>query len=160
MVSERLRHNLEVQGHCNLDEEAYDGTANWLRIGPAFCLAGVITGTALGSPLILGALVPFALLGIFLPHTPPGYFYNYVIRRWTGTRPLPENGPPRKFACVVATLGLSATAYVFHAGYTTAGYVLGAAMAVVAGLMTFRHYCIASVIYRAVLGWREDEKSR
>lgn len=158
MVSDSLRSKLEVQGYCNLSEETYDETANWLRLSPAFCLAGVVAGTALASPLILGAMVIFAVPGVLMKHTPPGYFYNYILRRWTGTRPLPVNGAPRRFACLVATAWLSATAYAFYAGYTNAGYGLGIAMAVVAGLMTFRHYCIASVIYRAVFGWKEDER--
>ncbi len=158
MVSEKLRQKLEVQGYCNIDQKRLDETANWLRLAPAICLTGVLTGTLLQSHLILAAFVPIAALGIFLPHTPFGYFYNYVIRRFTGTAELPVNKAPRKFACLIATLWVSATAYAFYIDQILVGQVLGIAMAFVAGLMTFRHYCIASVIWRTVFGWKDDER--
>lgn len=158
MISEALKQKLEVQGYCNIDDQTLEETVNWLRLAPAACLTGVAVGTALQSYLILAAFVPIALLGVFLPHTPFGYFYNRVVRRFTGTAALPVNKAPRRFACLVATTWVSATAYAFYAGYSTAGTVLGVAMVFVAGLMTFRHYCIASVIYRQVFGWKDGER--
>lgn len=158
MVSEKLKQKLEVQGYCNIEDQRLDETANWLRLAPAACLTGVLVGTLLQSPLILAAFVPIAALGVVLPHTPFGYFYNYVIRRFTDTAELPVNKAPRKFACLVATIWVSATAYAFYIDQVLVGQVLGVAMVFVAGLMTFRHYCIASVIWRTVFGWKEDER--
>lgn len=158
MVSEKLREKLQVQGYCNVDPETLDETANWLRLAPAACLIGVLAGTILQSPLILAAFIPIAFLGIVLPHTPFGYFYNHVIRRWTGTAKLPVNKAPRRFACLIATLWVSATAYAFYTNRILLGQALGIAMAIVASLMTFKHYCIASVIWRQVFGWKENER--
>lgn len=158
MVSDKLKEKLEVQGYCNVDPERLDETANWLRLAPAACLTGVLLGTLLQSYIILAAFVPIAFLGVLMPHTPFGYFYNYVIRRWTGTAELPVNKAPRRFACLVATLWVSATAFAFYTNRVLLGQALGAAMVVVAGLMTFKNYCIASVIWRQIFGWKEDER--
>jgi hypothetical protein len=158
VVSEKLKHRLEVQGYCNIDEDRLGETEKWLRFAPAVCLSAVAIGTVLQSWVLLAAMAPIAFLGIFLPHTPFGYLYNWGIRRWTGTAELPENRAPRKFACFVATLWVSATAYAFYSGYILAGQVLGIAMVIVAGLMAFRHFCIASVIWRAVFGWKDSER--
>jgi hypothetical protein len=158
VVAGKLKKRLEVQGYCNIDSDRLDETANWLRLAPAVCMIGVLAGTLLQSPLILAALAPIAFLGIILPHTPFGYLYNFVIRRWTGTARLPENKAPRRFACLIATLWVSATAYAFYTNRIVLGQVLGFAMVFVAGLMTFEHYCIASVIWRKLFGWKDSER--
>jgi len=158
MVSEALKNKLEVQGYCNINDQRLDETANWLRLAPAICLLGVLTGTLLQSHLILAVFAPIAALGTVLPHTPFGYFYNYVIRRFTETAKLPVNKAPRKFACLIATVWVSATAYMFYINQVLIGQVLGIAMVFVAGMMAFRHYCIASVIWRKTVGWKENER--
>lgn len=158
MVAQKLKKRLETQGYCNIEEQRLEETVNWLRLAPAVCLLGVLIGTILQSHLLLAAFVPIAFLGIILPHTPFGYFYNFVIRKWTGTAKLPENKAPRRFACFVATLWVSATALSFYTGRILLGQILGIAMVFVAGLMTFGHYCIASVIWRKIFGWKESER--
>jgi hypothetical protein len=157
VVSEKLEDKLRVQGYCNIDPETLDETANWLRLAPAVCLTGAIIGTLLQSYLIFATLAPIAFLGVLLPHTPFGYFYNYVIRRSTGTAKLPPNKAPRRFACLIAALWVSATAYAFYTNRILLGQMLGIAMAIVASLMAFKHYCIASVIWRKAFGWKENE---
>lgn len=102
------------------------------------------------TPVLLAALVPFAALGALLPMHPFDLLYNRVIRRLTGTDPLPRSGAPRRFACVVATVWLPATAVAFRTGATLAGYVLGGLFVAVSGLVVTTHICIPSMVYRAV----------
>lgn len=156
-LSEKLEHRLRVQGYT-CDAEKLDATADILRIPSAFCMVGVLIGTLLASPLILSLLIPIAFVGIFLPHTPFGYIYNWFIAPRKNMPELPANGKPRKFACLVAVVWLSATAGAFYFNYALAGYILGFAMVIVAGLMTFMHFCIASVMWRWVFGWNEEEQ--
>lgn len=74
IVSRTIRHRLEVQGFCNLDDAAMNELAPWLRWSPALCT------TVLG--LILGvALLAVALL-VSVTHTCiPSMIYNALFSR-------------------------------------------------------------------------------
>lgn len=68
-----------------------------------------------------------AFLGALLPHHPLDYLYNHVVRRVTGTEPLPANTRESRLACLLVGLLLVTTgvAFFFHA--VTVGYGLGVA---------------------------------
>lgn len=89
------------------------------------CVGIVAVGTTLGSPWVIWGAAVTALSGAALPHHPVDYFYNHIVRRFTGTGPLPPNTPERKVACLmVGALLLGAgIAFFFHA--STVGYSLG-----------------------------------
>lgn len=72
------------------------------------------------------------------------------MRHLTGTAALPPNGAPRRFACAVAAVWIAVTAAAFWFGFLLAGYVLGAAIIVVAGIVSTTHFCVPSNIYRLV----------
>jgi len=128
-----IRKRLETQGFLGLDDEALAQVGPWLRWSPAWCTVFMAAGTVLASPGILWGLALTAAAGVVLPNHPFDYVYNHGVRRLTGTRPLPPNGPPRKFACGRAAVWLIATGFAFAQRASTVGYVLG-------GSCALRHY--------------------
>jgi hypothetical protein len=64
------RENIQAQGFCGLDDSTCRQINYPLRLSPAICMAWAAVGTALASPTILWALVPFAALGAILPGHP------------------------------------------------------------------------------------------
>jgi hypothetical protein len=142
------RGRLEMQGYAGLSDADIDEIELWTRLSPALCMAVMIIGTALASPWVLGALTVTAVIGTALPVHPFDLIYNLGIRRLTGTRPLPPNGAPRRFACGLAAAWLIGTAAAFASGATVAGYVLGGVLAGVASLVATVNFCIPSLIFR------------
>ncbi|MBP7610236.1 MAG: DUF4395 family protein [Steroidobacteraceae bacterium] len=69
----------------------------------------------------------------------------------TGTRPLPYQGPQRRFACGIATVWLVATGWALHSGAVMLGYALGIPLILVAGLVSATHICIPSLIYNTLI---------
>lgn len=147
-VSATIRRRLEIQGFVGLDEATLCEVEPWLRFTPAVCAMLMGLGTALALPVLLWALVPIAALGAVFPVHPFDFVYNYGLRRLTGTRPLPSNGPPRRFACGMAAVWLAATAAAFMAGAAPVGYALGGVLTAVAALVSTTHFCIPSLVYR------------
>jgi hypothetical protein len=148
-----LRYRLRMQGFTDVSDRDLHDVQLWLRLSPAVCMVGVALGTALASPVIIGILMPISALGAIYPYNLFDLIYNHGIRRVTGSAPLPRRRAPSRFACLVATIWLGLILWAFLAGAVVIGYILGGAMVFVAGLMTFMHYCIASHLYRMVLGW-------
>jgi hypothetical protein len=155
-LSATLRKRLDIQGYDCVDDGTLERTQLWLRVSPALCGAIAAAGVALASPAILWGLSVIAAAGAILPFHPFDVIYNAGIRRITRSPRLPLNGPPRRFACGMASIGLAATGALFALDYTLAGYVFGIALIAVAALLTFTHICVPSTIYRATLGrWRD-----
>jgi hypothetical protein len=80
-------------------ETAEGDIGPWRRWAPMICVGIVAVGTTLGSPWVVWGAAVTALTGAALPHHPVDYFYNHIVRRFTGTGPLPPNTPERKVAC-------------------------------------------------------------
>jgi hypothetical protein len=151
-LSATLRHRLDIQGYACVDDATLAQTQLWLRMSPALCATIAAIGTALASPAILWGLMVFAALGAVLTFHPFDLIYNVGIRHITGTPPLPRNGAPRRFACGMASVWLLTTGGLFYADLDIAGYLLGGALVVVAALITVSHFCIPSLVYRALFG--------
>jgi hypothetical protein len=147
-----LRRRLDIQGYACESDETLAKTQIWLRMSPALCATIAAIGTALASPPVLWGLMIFAALGAVLPFHPFDLIYNFGIRRVTGTPELPRNGPPRRFACGMASVWLLATGGLFYADLNITGYLLGGALVAVAALITVSHICIPSLVYRALFG--------
>lgn len=145
-----VRCRLEAQGFLGLDDATLQELAPWLRWSPAFCTLFIIIGVGMRSPAVLWGLAAVAFLGVVLPLHPFDLLYNYAMRHLTGTRPLPHHGPQRRFACGVATVWLIATGGAFHLGAVVVGVALGVPLILVAGLVSFTHYCIPSLIYNTL----------
>lgn len=149
-MSTSVRRRLEAQGFRGLDDATLQEVGPWLRWSPALCTLFMLAGVALASPAILWALAVTAFLGALLPFHPFDLMYNHGARHLTGTRPLPHQGPQRRFACGIATVWLVVTGWAFHAGAATIAYALGIPLILVAGLVSVTHICIPSLLYNAL----------
>ncbi len=152
-LSPATRKRLETQGFL-CDSPGFAQLEPWLRLTPSICTALMGLGTALALAPLLWALVPIALLGAVFPRHPFDLLYNLGLRHITGTPPLPRNGAPRRFACGVAAVWLTATASAFQSGAAWPGYLLGGVLTAVALLVSVTHFCIPSIIYQHLFGRR------
>jgi hypothetical protein len=154
ILSRTIRHRLEAQGFCNLDDPTMPQLAPWLRWSPSLCATVIATGVTLRAPLVLWGLAVIAVLGAVLPFHPFDLLYNYFVRRFTGTASLPRHAAQRRFACALATVWLVATGWAFYIGAAGLGLVLGSALFAVALLVSITHICIPSMIYNALFSGR------
>src|SRR5262245_38896872 len=116
---------LDIQGFEGVDRRHLAEVAPWLRLAFGLCTMLVPVGTVTASPVTLLCLTLVAALGAALPIHPFDLIYNYGIRRFTGTAPLPKRGAPVRFACGLAVVWLCVTAWAFFAGHTVLGFTLG-----------------------------------
>jgi hypothetical protein len=159
-MRERLttRRLLAIQGYCDLDDATVAELGPWIRWSPATCAVVMATGTILGAAPVLWSLAVVAAAGAALPFHPFDLVYNHLVRRLTGTRPLPHHASQRRFACGVAAVWLTVTGLVFHAGATTVGYVLGGTITAAAALAGTVQLCIPSLVFNALFpGARKDQ---
>jgi hypothetical protein len=151
-ISETTRQRLETQGFTGLDDTRLAEVEPWLRFTPAVCAFLMGVGTALASPAFLWGLATVAALGAIFPAHPFDLVYHFGIRRLTGTRALPANGAPRRFACGLAAVWLSATGAAFGADAAIVGYAMGGLLTAMASIVALTHFCIPSLIYGALFG--------
>jgi len=147
---DRKRRRLDAQGFKRLTDSEVVEFDRWLRLSPAICLAWTLIGVAFASPIILAALIPFAVAGFVWDRHPFDLIYDLGIRRFTGGRPLPCYGRQRRFACLSASLMLGAAAASFYFGYQAAGYVIGGFMVLAAATMVSTGFCVPSFVYNSV----------
>ena|SRR2546423_577875 len=69
-ISDVTRARIEAQGFVGLDDRTLAAINYWLRLAPAICMVWTAIGTALTSPIIVSALIPFAALDAILPGHP------------------------------------------------------------------------------------------
>jgi hypothetical protein len=152
-LTPRTRRLLEIQGFDAVDVLELAPVAPWLRL--AFGLCGLLggVGTLLASPTILLVLALIAALAAASPVHPFDLIYNYGIRHFTGTGPLPKRGAPTRFGCGMGAILVLVTAWAFSAGHQVAGYALGGALTFVVLLVSTTDICIPSLIYRLIFGW-------
>jgi hypothetical protein len=152
-LTPRTRRLLEIQGFDAVDVLELAPVAPWLRL--AFGLCGLLggVGTLLASPTILLVLALIAALAAASPVHPFDLIYNYGIRHFTGTGPLPKRGAPTRFGCGMGAVLVLVTAWAFSAGHQVAGYALGGALTFVVLLVSTTDICIPSLIYRSIFGW-------
>lgn len=147
-----IRERIQAQGFCDLSDDTYKQLNYPLRLSPAICMVWTAIGTALASPVILWALVPFAALGAALPRHPFDVIYNYGLRHIFSTPPLPRYPVRRHFACLVATIMLVAAAWGFQAGMPMVGYIVGWSLVAAAFVNVSTGFCVPSFIYRLIFG--------
>src|SRR5258708_13146851 len=142
-----IRHRLEEQGFCGLDDATLAEVGPWLRWSPVLCTFFMILGVAMQSPVVLWLLAATALFGAFLPFHPFDLLYNYGVRHFTGTRPFPHNAPQRKFACGLASARLIATGWAFYVGASTLGFPLPFPLILRPAPVTPTHLCVPSILH-------------
>jgi len=153
VLTPTIKRRLEIQGFNEVNHRVLEETAPWLRFAFGLCTVLAAVGTILASPPFLVGLAVFSAWGAASPVHPFDYIYNYGIRRFTGTGPLPKRGAPGRFACGLGTVWLLVTAGTFYGGMMLIGYILGGLLVLVAGLVSTIHYCIPSLIYRTIFGF-------
>ncbi len=141
---------LKAQGYCNLSDTEISELAFGNRF--AYILCGSIVAVAVATAHIptLIAMTIVAFLGIILPYHPFDYIYNHLLRSMLNKPKLPARSKQLKFACIIATLWLTATTYLFYTGSDIAGYVLGALLVAVAFIVSATDFCIPSMIYNFI----------
>ncbi len=141
---------LKAQGYCNLSDSEISGLAFGNRFAYIVCGSIVAVAVATAHVPTLIAMTLVAFFGIVLPYHPFDYIYNYVLTDMLNKPKLPPRSKQLKFACVIATLWLIATTYLFYSGFTIAGYVLGGLLVTVAFIVSTTDFCIPSMIYNFI----------
>ena len=140
-------YRLKVQGYCNRTDSDLSKLAFGNRFAFIICSSVMAIGIVTANIPILSVLMCIAFLGIVLPYHPFDYIYNHIIRKANGMPKLPPRSKQLKFACMIATLGLSAIIYLFYSGLFITGYILGGLLFSVAFLVSTTDICIPSIIY-------------
>jgi hypothetical protein len=142
-----------MQGYGGLPEN--DRRALWLglRFAPALCLAGIATGTVLGSPAVLFAMAATALLGGFVfPNHPFDHVYDVAVRPLLGGPRVPPSPAPRRFACRLATVWVTAIAVCFLLGAATIAWALAVPLLAAGATVSATNWCMPSFIYGLLHG--------
>lgn len=148
---------LRAQGYCDqsdaeLSELAFGNRFAYILC--AFILAFAVITTSVWL-LVLMTMVAFA--GIILPYHPFDYIYNHYLREKLNKPELPPRPMQLKFACIIATIWLLVTIYMFNAGNVITGYILGGLLVIVASIVASTDFCIPSMIYnRYIKGLIEE----
>lgn len=147
-----LRRRIEAQGFTCLTNDEVEALNPWFRFAPAICLVWVAAGVILASPVVLLALLPFAILGGILTGHPFDVVYNHGIRHLLRTPELPPYGKPRRFACLMASVMIATTAAAFYCGFPGIGYSVGGTMIVLASVQVATGICIPSYLHNLIFG--------
>jgi hypothetical protein len=151
-ISTTTRDRIEAQGFLGFSDEELSQFNLWLRFAPAICCLWTSIGVILASPVILGALVPFALLGGIFKSHPFDLIYNHGLRHAFNSPKLPAYPVPRRMACLTATVMLSITALGFQFGFPLIGYGIGGFMMVASFINVATGFCIPSYFYGLMNG--------
>ena len=141
---------LKAQGYYNLSDTEISELAFGNRFAYIVCASIVAVAVATVHIPTLIAMTIVAFLGIILPYHPFDYIYNHMLRSMLNKPKLPPRSKQLKFACVIATLWLIATTYLFYVGLAIAGYVVGGLLVAVAFLVSAADFCIPSMIYNFI----------
>jgi len=98
------------------------------------------------------SMVPFAALGGLLRSHPFDIIHNHGLRHLFKMPALPAYTIRRRFACVMATLMLIATAWCFQTGLPMAGYIVGWSLVAAAFVNVSTGFCVPSFIVRIFFG--------
>jgi hypothetical protein len=79
-ISAIIRSRIEAQGFIGFSDEDLSPINYWLRFSPAICMTWTALGVVPATPLVLWALVPFAVLGGVFKSHPFDVFYNHGPR--------------------------------------------------------------------------------
>lgn len=148
---------LRAQGYL----KQTDGEICELALGHRFAIRVCTTLVGIGVvtaniPILVGMTL-VALGGVILPYHPFDYIYNHLLSRRLNKTKVPPRSKQFKFACVVASTGLSITSFLFYMDYTTAGYILGVSLFMVALTVSTTDFCIPSKIYNFLFKVKIDK---
>ena len=146
-LSRKRINRLKAQGYLNHTDNKICELAFGHRFALIACTTILGFGVATANVPILAGIAIVALGGVILPYHPFDYIYNYVLSGILNRPKQPPRSKQLKFACVIATMGISGTALLFYVGFTTAGYILGGSLFLVAFTVSTTDFCLPSMIY-------------
>ena len=138
---------IREQGYFTQTNQEISDLAFGNRFAYQTCVSILILGVATANIAILSAMMAIAFFGVILPNHPFDYIYNHLLRSRMGKPKLPRRSIQLKFACTMATLHIGGTIYFFATGMTTMGYIFGAILIAIAGLVSTIDFCIPSIIF-------------
>lgn len=147
MISPARIRRLKVQGYCNLKDYELSELAFGNRFAYILCSTLLLTGVITSNIPILSVMLFIAIFGILLPYHPFDYIYNGLLSNLMKKPKLPPRSKQLKFACMIATAGITSIILLFYAGLTLAGYITGGLLFLVAFLVSTTDICIPSIIY-------------
>ncbi len=150
ILSETRINRLKVQGYSNYSDAELSELAFGNRFAYIVCVTILAIGVATANIPILIAMTIVAFFGIVLPYHPFDHIYNHVLRSMLNKPKLPPRSKQLKFTCLIATLWLIGTIYLFYTGIVVAGYVVGGLLISVAFLVSTTDFCIPSTIYNFI----------
>lgn len=141
---------LKAQGYCGYSDAELSALAFGNRF--AYIVCGTIVAIAVAAANIptLIVMTIVAFFGIILQYHPFDYIYNHVLRGMLNKPKLPPRSKQLKFTCIIATLLLVTTTYLFYVDLATAGYVLGGLLVAVSFIVSTTDFCIPSMIYNYI----------
>lgn len=152
--TQKSLNRLELRGMKVSTDPEFLKMAPWVRVTCAFCVTFVAIGTIFAFTPLLWTMVVVAGIGAITPRHPFDAVYNYGIRRWTGTRPLPKNSAPARFASGFGATWIAAVAVAFDTGNTTLATILGFAFVAAASHVVVTQLCPPSMLYQFLFGDR------
>lgn len=154
IISATRIHRIKAQGYSNYSDVELSALAFGNRFAFIFCSIILAIGVITANITILMAMSIVAFLGIFLYYHPFDYIYNHVLRSMLNKPKLPPRSKQLKFACIIATLWLIVTIYLFNANFYIAGYVVGGLLFSVAFIVSTTDFCIPSTVYNFIFKYR------
>lgn len=150
--TESTRRLLELQGFYGIEDSELSKVDLGLRVSPVICAITVAVATISANITIFWGLLPFALAGALLPGHPFDVVYNHGLRHWIRGPRLPRYPAPRRFACLLASVFIVASALFIQSGAVVTGQLLGGALVATALVPILTGFCVPSFIYRLVTG--------
>jgi len=147
LISSSRRYRIRCQGYSGYSDVDLSKLAFGNRFAYYLCSILLLIGVVSINIPILSIMMIVALFGVILPNHPFDYIYNTLLSKTLNKPKLPRRSKQLKFACLIATVWLAATIYLFSVGFTIAGYVAGGILFFVAILVSTTDVCIPSLIY-------------
>lgn len=155
MLSPTRIRRMKAQGYTYQSDEKLSALAFGNRFAYRLCTGLLTIGVVTSSIPVLSVMLVIAFLGIILPNHPFDYIYNGFLAKRMNKPMLPSRSKQLKFACMIATMTITITIYLFFADFTTAGYIMGAILAGTAFLVGTTDYCIPSEVYNRLYEKKE-----
>jgi hypothetical protein len=140
-------YNLRTQGYCNYSDSKLSKLAYGNRFAYYICSSLLLAGVILANIPILATMMIVSIFGVILPNHPFDYVYNNIISSALNKPKLPPRSKQLKFACIISSVWLAATIFLFYTGLTTAGYIVGGIQFSIAFLVSTTDVCIPSLVY-------------
>jgi hypothetical protein len=149
---ESTRRLLELQGFYGIQDSDLGKVDFGLRVSPVICATTVAIAAMTANAGIFWGLLPFALMGGLLSSHPFDVVYNHGLRHLIKGPRIPRYPAPRRFACLLASAFIIASALFIETGAVITGQILGGILVATALIPIVSGFCVPSFIYRLATG--------